>query len=189
MSLKSTTWLFIGAAIAAFAVQIPSGANATTYNLTLTDPSNATYDGTGTLVIAGTPTASGTDQFCLSNGCGGGSLTSLSFSIDGGLYLFSTAGSGVSFPSATFTSGVLTALSFGQTVGGNDQLQIPFSGGLTYSFNQFSGPSVFTTGTITDSIAATPLPAALPLFIGGLGMIGLLSRRKKRNVQSDLGAA
>ena len=30
------------------------------------------------------------------------------------------------------------------------------------------------------SIAATPLPAALPLFAGGLGVIGLLARRRKR---------
>ena len=35
------------------------------------------------------------------------------------------------------------------------------------------------TGTISP--AATPLPAALPLFAGGLGMIGLLTRRRKRN--------
>ena len=186
-------WLFaslIGAA-AVFAVQMPNAANATTYNLTLTDPSNATYDGTGTLVIAGTPAPSGTDQFCLMNGCGGGTLTSLSFSIDGGLFLFSTSGSGVSFPSATFTNSVLTALSFGQTVGGNDQLQMPYSGGLTYSFNQYSNPSVFTTGAITDSLAATPLPAALPLFAGGLGMLGLIGRRRKRRaaaIATDLAA-
>jgi hypothetical protein len=29
-------------------------------------------------------------------------------------------------------------------------------------------------------VSATPLPAALPLFAGGLGMIGLFSRRRKR---------
>ena len=30
------------------------------------------------------------------------------------------------------------------------------------------------------SVTATPLPAALPLFAGGLGVIGLLTRRRKR---------
>jgi hypothetical protein len=36
------------------------------------------------------------------------------------------------------------------------------------------------TYTYTPGISATPLPAALPLFAGGLGMIGLFSRGKKR---------
>lgn len=31
-----------------------------------------------------------------------------------------------------------------------------------------------------DAPTATPLPAALPLFAGGLGLIGLLARRRKR---------
>ena len=45
----------------------------------------------------------------------------------------------------------------------------------------------FNTGHFTDQFttsfsvgAATPLPAALPLFAGGLGVIGLLARRRKR---------
>jgi hypothetical protein len=54
-------------------------------------------------------------------------------------------------------------------------------------------PTSFTTVTFGDSdqsafefelgqpsTTATPLPAALPLFAGGLGMIGLLGRRRKR---------
>jgi hypothetical protein len=32
------------------------------------------------------------------------------------------------------------------------------------------------------AVAATPIPAALPLFAGGLGLMGFLSRRRKRNV-------
>jgi hypothetical protein len=48
-----------------------------------------------------------------------------------------------------------------------------------------------TGGTITDfehyridvagPLATTPLPAALPLFAGGLGLMGWLSRRRKRS--------
>ena len=39
------------------------------------------------------------------------------------------------------------------------------------------------------SVSQTPLPGALPLFAGGLGMVGFLARRKKRNVQPELAAA
>jgi hypothetical protein len=34
-------------------------------------------------------------------------------------------------------------------------------------------------GTVTAAVATTPLPAALPLFAGGLGLIGFIGRRKK----------
>ena len=54
----------------------------------------------------------------------------------------------------------------------------------------FFGPGVFsdagvevvdTSGTLGQfSSVATPIPAALPLFAGGLGVIGLLARRRNR---------
>ncbi len=34
-----------------------------------------------------------------------------------------------------------------------------------------------------DTTTTTPLPATLPLFAGGLGMIGLVARRRKRKAQ------
>lgn len=36
------------------------------------------------------------------------------------------------------------------------------------------------TGSAQASVSATPIPAALPLFAGGAGLIGLLARRRKR---------
>ena len=161
-------------------------ASTVTYGLTLTDTANTTYSGIGTLIISGPPAISGTDQFCGSNACGGGSVVSLTFTVDG--FNFSSADSGASSGGslqADFTNGILTALAFGETVGGNDRLQIPFSGGLTYAFQSFSNPSVFTTGTITDSlVAATPLPATLPLFASSLGALGFFGWRKKRKAQA-----
>ena len=36
------------------------------------------------------------------------------------------------------------------------------------------------TVTLESSLVVTPLPAALPMFAGGLGLVGFLARRKKR---------
>ena len=45
------------------------------------------------------------------------------------------------------------------------------------------------TFTITGpALAATPLPAALPLFAGGLGFLGYLTRRRKRGANGALAA-
>ena len=38
------------------------------------------------------------------------------------------------------------------------------------------------SATFNISLEATPLPAALPLFVGGAGFIGVLARRRKRKV-------
>lgn len=50
----------------------------------------------------------------------------------------------------------------------------------------FMGTGSFT-GTmeaITANVSATPLPASLPLFAGGLGMMGLFMQRRRRKAQS-----
>ena len=40
-----------------------------------------------------------------------------------------------------------------------------------------------------SDVSATPLPAALPLFAGGLGVIGLIARGRKRNGSSAIASA
>jgi uncharacterized repeat protein (TIGR01451 family) len=40
------------------------------------------------------------------------------------------------------------------------------------------------SATAIFDVSATPLPATLPLFAGGLGFVGFLTRRKKRNAQA-----
>jgi hypothetical protein len=45
------------------------------------------------------------------------------------------------------------------------------------------------TGTINPAAAATPLPAALPLFATGLGAMGLLGWRRKRKNNAAVTAA
>jgi hypothetical protein len=38
--------------------------------------------------------------------------------------------------------------------------------------------------TLPGNVAATPIPAALPLFAGGLGLLGMFSRRRKQKVSA-----
>lgn len=53
--------------------------------------------------------------------------------------------------------------------------------GLTGPFEMVYVEANGLPAVLDMELTATPLPAALPLFAGGLGMIGLLARRKKRS--------
>ena len=44
----------------------------------------------------------------------------------------------------------------------------------------FQGSAYFVGGFFTSSVETTPLPAALPLFVSGLGAIGILGWRRKK---------
>ena len=58
------------------------------------------------------------------------------------------------------------------------------------SFSVIERYDIFTNGkagganSTINLVAATPLPAALPLFAGGLGVIAWLARRRKRQFAS-----
>jgi hypothetical protein len=56
------------------------------------------------------------------------------------------------------------------------------SGYIFYYDNELEDAS----GTITSTLApaATPIPAALPLFASGLGAMGLIAGRRKRKAQA-----
>jgi hypothetical protein len=52
---------------------------------------------------------------------------------------------------------------------------------LIRDFNVATRPVTLTnTALVSGSISETPLPAALPMFAAGLGMVGLFARRKKK---------
>ena len=51
------------------------------------------------------------------------------------------------------------------------------NGGSGNSGGQISGVSI---NQVTPQVTALPLPAALPLFAAGLGVLGLLGQRRKR---------
>jgi hypothetical protein len=53
--------------------------------------------------------------------------------------------------------------------------------GLTNGPLGTPGPTFLTfKGTLTYDVAQTPLPAALPLFASGLGLVGLALYRRRR---------
>jgi hypothetical protein len=61
--------------------------------------------------------------------------------------------------------------------------------GLTGAFELVYVEANGLPAVLDMEVTATPLPAALPLFAGGLGIVGFLSRRKKRNTGASLAAA
>jgi hypothetical protein len=63
----------------------------------------------------------------------------------------------------------------------NAQTGISLLGGATCSTSSAcNGTTGETFGPNFEDNLATPLPAALPLFAGGLGLLGMFARRKKR---------
>jgi hypothetical protein len=76
--------------------------------------------------------------------------------------------------------------------------EIVYTFGSDYSFYALNEGDSFTvhvagatySGDVTYNVAATPLPATLPLFASGLGALGLLGWSRKRKARvSLLGAA
>jgi hypothetical protein len=98
----------------------------------------------------------------------------VSFTIAGKTY---TSVLDVQFNGPTITS----IFGFSDTVNGDTLTSI----GLT-SFQLFgTGISSTDGGTVTiNAVAATPLPAALPLFAGGLGLLGMFARRRKQKASA-----
>jgi hypothetical protein len=76
---------------------------------------------------------------------------------------------------SNFTSSpVFTEMVYAQTAEGN--------------FDNFTTPGV-STGTVTvTGVSATPIPAALPLFAAGLGVMGFLTKRRKRKSGAAIAA-
>ncbi len=74
------------------------------------------------------------------------------------------------------TSPVFTEMVYAQTSEGN--------------YDNFTTPGVSTGSvTVTPAVSSTPLPAALPLFACGLGVMGFLAKRRKRKNTAALAAA
>jgi len=70
-------------------------------------------------------------------------------------------------------------LSFTNIASNVNTLTITFFGNTTQSIDDeaFGIDNILVTGTATNEV---PLPAALPLFATGLGLIGIIARRRRR---------
>jgi hypothetical protein len=102
---------------------------------------------------------------------------------------------------ATFTlsNGFTTNVATGTYNSGTGTLGTQFLGFLSstpFDSIAFSVPNGVdgndnTISYVVEDVttAATPLPAALPLFAGGLGMIGMIAKRRKRKNNPGLAAA
>ncbi len=76
---------------------------------------------------------------------------------------------------------------FNESTGESYFVNLLFSGAVPTSFTG-EWLTSFTPEPIPPP-SATPLPATLPLFAGGLGLTGLLARRKKRKADAATAAA
>jgi hypothetical protein len=143
-------------------------ASAMTYDVTLSDA--AGHTGTGTFVINGSPSASGTSSFAA-----GGGLTSLNFTFEG--YNFSLANAAYYNPSVTFTNGTLSSVTY---LGGANGLVLNLGTSLS---TVAPIPGVDELAVVASPVAATPLPPGFPLFFTGLAALGFLVWRKKQSLQ------
>jgi len=178
------------AAVAFFMAGNP--ASAVTINGTLSLSGLANFDSTSIDFTAASTLIGGTGNFTSL----GSTASSITFTHMGSSVLYTSltsvtdlgCGTGCVF-TVTGNGNTATFLLSSITVDDTTNLTITGSGfatltGFTNTPGFFSLTSQGTSGTnvsFSTTVNATPLPAALPLFAGGLGVIGLVARRKKRN--------
>ena len=147
------------------------------YDLTLTATSDtdstplSMYNGTGTITLSSAPSATGQTNY---------TTAAVTFLIDG--ESFSGTANGVQFLNGNFRNA-----SFSEQIG-TSPFQFDLQTSSLYAF-YYDNELQEASGTITSSLATTPLPATLPLFAGGLGFVGYLTRRRKRGSKPALAVA
>ncbi len=202
MQFRKTTALLGGVVLTAMGMA-PARAATLTFDWTLTSPASPVQGGvpspgSGTITVT---TGLGSDTVTAITGTlGGETITGLApigtlFNNDNLLFPIGTTFKGppvvsgtISYVSASDldTKGVAvtTALGTFDIFGA----YVPNATDVTpgNNYDEF-GPTGFGVGTF--ALTATPLPATLPLFAGGLGFVGYLTRRRNRRCKQALPAA
>ena len=174
MNLR-TLFASVAAALLAVTAGSVAPASATTWDWEVT--SAGVYNGSGA-ISGNVSCGAGCFEITAASGViDGDTITGISTFASADNYLFPGAavpfqidGSGISFavipvPGSSLGTAVNIFSEKGFTI---DKLDPQSGSGEAFGYFSIVG------------VAATPLPAALPLFAGGLGMIGLLGRRKNR---------
>ncbi len=136
---------------------------------------------TGTFVIDDAAFFGSGDEAFNPNGSAGGTLLSLGITVDGIAFSAADDIAFGTYPFVRFFDGVGTYMNF---VTGPTGLRI--GGYVGEQAVQFSLGACTVTcegklNSIVESVAAVPLPAALPMLLAGLGGLGLLGRRRARS--------
>ena len=164
--------------VLAFAPQFASAATLNGDNVTLTfNPINVVRTGT---VGAGVDITQLNFLFDFNTGVNGDGFDWSSLPFAG----FLAGSTGITFSSLDFSGGaVLSGFHLAATV--LSDLTITFTD-HTLSFfwttdpTAHVGPGEILSGTFLTKAANVPLPAALPLALTGIGVLGAIARRKKR---------
>jgi hypothetical protein len=184
-----------GMAFAAALLQGAPAANATTYSF---DFEATGISATGTLDVTGTNATAGSGIVTNNSLLGGPETISLVTLATPGVHdlgggnLSYRFGGGTDLIGDTLfpisSHGLVFLVSGPNDVGFN----IWFSGGNVYAgflagdngiYNEFDGGSFTAEATGNEAgLGTTPLPAGLPLFASGLGVLGLLTQRRKRKL-------
>jgi len=193
MNLAKAAALLISGFVPLATAILPASAAAVTYDWTLASPAanlgGFNWTGSGTISVT---TGSGSDTITamtgtVTNGSITDPITGLASpgAFDDLLFPIGTTFNGPPI----VTSGSYVSASDLDTKG----LGFTFAAGTIEVFGAYApnsidvmpgnnyeeiGPGGFGVGTF--ALTATPLPAALPLFAGGLGLLGPLARRRKR---------
>ena len=160
------------AATAAVVAVLMSAAQASTvtYNLTLTPQAGSSLSGTGTLTITDGPVGLGFLNVPVAD------ITTLAISIGG--FNFNLIGD---ISALQFNGGNLTDITGAAVIGA---ASLSVNALTSVYFDNLATGGISSDDTITATLASTPLPAALPLFAGGLGLLGMFARRRKQKASA-----
>jgi hypothetical protein len=200
---KTTALLLLGGVLPVVMGMVPASAATLTFDWTLTSTASAALGGVpspGSGTITVTTGIGGDTVTAITGALGGETITGLAptgtlFNNDNLLFPIGTTFRGPPVVSGTTsyvsasdldTKGVAVTTALGTF--DIFSAYVPNATDVTpgNNYDEF-GPTGFGVGTF--ALTATPLPATLPLFAGGLGFVGYLTRRRHRSGKPVLPAA